>query len=118
MKRRWVHRISIWLCYLAILGLVFDGYIREVVGLDEISLCVLYVGLITYALTLPYNTQFRQSLMLLIAATVSFLVLVAFSPTVGLVLLFILFLLELSGFFREPKKERLLLKRRRNKRLQ
>lgn len=115
MKRRWFHRVSIWLCYLAILGLVFDGYIREIIGLDEISLCVLYVGLIMYALTLPYNTQFRQSLMLLIAATVSFLVLVAFSPTVGLVLLFILFLLELSGFFREPKEG--LLKRKRNKRL-
>ena len=32
MKRRWFHRISIWLCYLAILGLVFDGYIREIIG--------------------------------------------------------------------------------------
>lgn len=115
MKRRWFHRVSIWLCYLAILGLVFDAYIREIIGLDEISLCVLYVGLIMYALTLPYNIQFRQSLMLLIAATVSFLVLVAFSQVVGLVLLFILFLLEISGFFRESKER--LLKRKRNKRL-
>jgi len=116
MKRRRFHRISIWLCYLAILGLAFDRYFREIVGLDEISICVLYVGLLMYALTLPYTTHFRLSLLLFIAATLSFLVMVAFSPTMGLILLFALFLLELSGFFRDPKEG--MPKRKRNKHLQ
>lgn len=115
MKRRFFHRLSIWLCYLSILGLAFDHLIREIVWLDDISLCVLYAGLLMYALTLPYKSRFRHSVMLLIAVTVSFLVMVVLSFIFGLLMLFCIFLLELSGFFRDPKEG--LSKRKRNKRI-
>ena len=61
MKRRFFHRLSIWLCYLSILGLAFDHLIREIVWLDDISLCVLYAGLLMYALTLPYKSRMKLS---------------------------------------------------------
>ena len=115
MQKRRFHRLSIWLCYLSILGLGFDHFIQEIVWLDDISLCVLYVGLLMYALTLPYASHFKQSLMLLLAVTVSFLVMVVISFFFGLLMLFSIFLLELSGFFRDPKEG--LLRRKRNKRL-
>ena len=115
MKRRRLHRLSIWLCYLSILGLGFDHFIRETIWLDDISLCVLYAGLLMYSLTLPYKSRMKLSLILLIAVTVSFLVMVVLSFFFGLLMLFCIFLLELSGFFRDPKEG--LSKRKRNKRI-
>jgi len=47
--------------------------------------------------------------------TVSFLVMVVLSFFFGLLMLFCIFLLELSGFFRDPKEG--LSKRKRNKRI-